>query len=147
MSVGETRAGGCVALEGCGLLILGRPGAGKSQLALEMIALGATLVADDVLRLRRAGDAVIASAPPAGFGLIEARGLGLLRLPAARAARVALAVDLDSPEAERLPPSRAIRLLGVRIPLVLGRGGIPAAALAAALRAGGPVDPDAPREV
>lgn len=131
----------CVAAGGRGLLILGRPGAGKSTLALELAALGAALVADDRVALRRDGDALIASAPPRLRGLIEARGVGVLRLPHAADTALTLALDLDATEDARIPPRRSMGLLGVAIPLLLGR---PAgAALIAALRYGPPLDPEA----
>jgi HPr kinase/phosphorylase len=131
----------CVAAAGRGLLILGRPGAGKSTMALGLVALGAALVADDRVSLRREGDGVLASAPPRLRGLIEARGVGVLRLPHAAEAPLALALDLDATETARIPPRRSMGLLGVSIPLLLG---CPAsAALIAALRHGPPVDPEA----
>lgn len=111
----------CVAVEGQGLLILGPSGAGKSRLALQMMALGAALVADDQVVLTREGKALVATAPPNISGLIEARGVGLLRATPAGPTPVALAVDLAQPEPDRLPPSRHLELFGCRIPLVLGR--------------------------
>ncbi len=112
----------CVALAGRGLLILGPSGAGKSALALELMAFGCALVADDRVDLRREGDRLVASAPPALSGLIEARRVGLLRADALAAAPLALAVDLAQPEAERLPHPRQIELLGCHLDLVLGAG-------------------------
>jgi HPr kinase/phosphorylase len=131
----------CVACDGRGLLILGAPGAGKSRLALELVALGAALVADDRVRLRRDGERLAASAPPRLAGLVEARGVGLLRLPFAPSATLAVAVDLDRAETERLPPRRSTAFLGATIPLILA--GPSAAALIAALRHGPPLDPEA----
>lgn len=134
----------CVALEGRGLLILGRSGAGKSALALDLIALGATLVADDQVALRRDGAALTAAAPPQVQGLIEARGLGLLRAPFLPQAAVAMALDLDDPPQGRLPPLRRLTLLGASIPLLSSPNPPRAAAILAALRWGPPLDPDAP---
>ena len=68
----------CVALDGRGVLILGRSGAGKSSLALELMALGARLVADDRTVLHADDGAPVASCPPAILGKIEARGVGIL---------------------------------------------------------------------
>ncbi len=90
-------AGTCVARDGDGVLLLGPPGAGKSDLALRLLARGFALVADD--RVEVAGGC--ARAPAALAGLLEVRGLGILRLPHAEA-RLALAVELRD-EAERLP--------------------------------------------
>lgn len=118
-----------VAVQGRGCLITGASAAGKSTLSLEMIALGAELVADDRVDLRRAGGAVILSAPPAIAGMIEARGVGILRLPARRDAPLALIVDLDEAERARLPEARRRELLGISCALVHGRGRAGLAAL------------------
>lgn len=125
------------------LLILGAPGAGKSSLAIGMIALGAELVADDQVRLWREGDLVLASPPAALAGLVEARGVGLLRLPW-REAAVAMALDLDMAPAGRLPPRRTRLLLGATVPLMVRPERVCAAATLLALRHGPPLDPDAP---
>jgi len=115
-------------------LILGRSGAGKSSLALEMIAGGARLVADDRTRVRAGPGGLVASAPAAIAGLIEARGVGLIPLPPLAEAPVAVVVDLSRPEPERLPPLRLVPVLGVALPLILRPS---AAALHALLLAGG----------
>ncbi len=110
-----------VAIAGRGVLILGTSGAGKSALALALIGRGAALVADDRVRLVRRGRALIAEAPAAIAGLIEARGVGLLRLPAVPEAPLVLAVDLDRPPAARMPQAVTIAYLGVEIELISGR--------------------------
>lgn len=109
-----------VAIAGAGVLILGPSGAGKSALALQMMALGARLVADDRTCLTATPDGVLAAAPPALAGLIEARGLGILRAPAQAEAWLALAVDLGQAETERLPPRRSLLIKGHPIDLVFG---------------------------
>lgn len=105
---------------GRGVLILGPSGSGKSSLALQMIALGARLVADDRTVVTGDGDAVLMSCPPTIRGVIEARGVGLLRVDAVRRAYLHLAVDLGTPEEDRLPPWREIVILGRRVRLVRG---------------------------
>jgi HPr kinase/phosphorylase len=112
----------CVACAGRAALIRGAAGRGKSGLALRLIALGAELVADDRTRLWRAGEQVMADAPGTIRGRIEARGMGLLRLPAAGPRALALVVDLDRDEGDRLPPLRETRLNGAALPLVHGSG-------------------------
>ena len=109
----------CVAWQGRGVLILGRSGAGKSALALQLMAYGADLVADDRTELHAEGDVLTARPPAAIAGLIEARGLGLLRTPFVPQAEIALVVDLDQTESDRLPPERQISLLGISRPLAL----------------------------
>ncbi|GAA0299527.1 HPr kinase/phosphorylase [Rhodovulum strictum] len=108
----------CVAAGGGAVLILGRSGAGKSALALQLMALGARLVADDRTILTATPDALIATAPEPIRGLIEARFVGLLRADPLAAAPVALAVDLDRDETERLPPRRETRFLERPVPLL-----------------------------
>jgi serine kinase of HPr protein (carbohydrate metabolism regulator) len=108
----------CVAVDGVGVLIRGAPGSGKSDLALRLIDAGATLVADDYCELAavEAGP-VTATAPAAIAGRIEMRGFGLLRLPHAAAAEIALVVDLSrSEEIERLPDRSTTRLEGRDVP-------------------------------
>lgn len=111
-----------VALRGRAILILGAAGAGKSGLALALMAQGARLVADDrvVLRVDGAGR-LLASAPPAIAGLIEARGVGILRVEVVPEAEVILAVDLDRAPETRMPQSETITYLGTRVRLISGR--------------------------
>ena len=107
----------CIALPEGGVLLRGESGAGKSDLALRLIDGGARLVADDRTDLVREGDRLIARAPTTIAGLIEARGVGILRLPPARLASevtVVLIVDLvDAADVERLPDATREELLGV----------------------------------
>lgn len=110
----------CVAIDGRGLLILGPSGSGKSSLALQMIGLGAVLVADDQVEVTSADDALVASGPPALAGVIEARGVGLLRADAVASVPLHLAVDLGQPASPRLPERHGIVLLEKRIELVKG---------------------------
>ncbi len=108
-----------VAVDGRGLLIMGASGTGKSSLALAMIGLGAQLVSDDQTVLERVGDGVVLDCPvPDLRGVIEARGMGLLHAPIAKQVALALVVDLDTVETQRLPPTRMIEMLGCVFPLV-----------------------------
>lgn len=112
----------CVAYRDGGLLILGASGAGKSSLALEMMAFGATLVADDQVCIRSDAGRITADCPASIRGRIEARGVGILAAPAHGPVRLTLAVDLDRPEPDRLPACHKLVLLGTALPLVLGQG-------------------------
>ncbi|MBK1695867.1 HPr kinase/phosphorylase [Rhodovibrio salinarum] len=101
----------CAVLDHQAVLLRGPSGAGKSDLLLRLIVeAGAGLLADDQVRLRGDGAAVMASAPEAILGAMEVRGLGLVRLPPAPPTPVVLLVDLtDRPQ--RLPePPREILL-------------------------------------
>jgi len=114
----RTEHASCVAAAGRAVLIRGAAGTGKSGLALQLVALGAGLVADDRTRLRREGPAVLADAPDSIRGLIEARGLGILRVPAIGPQPLALVVDLDRESDARLPPPMQTDIMGVPVPLL-----------------------------
>ncbi len=111
-----------VAVGGRGIVILGPSGSGKSGLALELMAQGAALVADDRTVVQAAGanpaPVLVASCPPALSGLIEARGVGILRSDPHPPCPVALVVDLGQVETARLPEPRTIVLLDVTLPLL-----------------------------
>lgn len=104
--------------EQAGVLITGKPGAGKSELALELMAMGAALVADDQTRLERRDTHIRLSCPAQLHGLIEMRGIGLLRAEPVASARLVLMVDLDTPENARMPEPRWHEIDGTRIPLL-----------------------------
>lgn len=111
-----------VSMEGRGLLVLGKSGAGKSSLALRLMALGARLVSDDRVILEARADGVLTAAAPGQIaGLIEARGVGLVRVDPVSSARIVLAVDLDTRPEARLPQDRFITIMGCELELICGR--------------------------
>ncbi|MEO1328728.1 MAG: RNase adapter RapZ [Pseudomonadota bacterium] len=133
----------CVAIRGAGVLILGAPGVGKSRLALQLMALGGGLVADDVVRLSSDGGGVWAEAAPAGAGLIEARGVGVLRTEAVGPVRLAWVLELGGPPSERLPSAESVLLCGVELPLFrMGEGLDPVPAIAALANGAVRIDPE-----
>lgn len=103
-----------------GVLLRGPSGAGKSDLAIRLIDAGARLVADDRTELTAEAGKVVARPPKALAGLVEARGVGIVRVPADKllaAAPVALIVDLvPSEEIDRLPEPQSETLLGIDVP-------------------------------
>jgi HPr kinase/phosphorylase len=108
-----------VAIGGCAMLLRGPSGSGKSDLALRLIDAGARLVADDRSEVWRDGKVLLVRSPAAIAGLIEVRGVGILRLVPLRATRLSLLVDLVAPETvERLPDRKSEAILGVSLPLV-----------------------------
>jgi HPr kinase/phosphorylase len=108
-----------IAIEGDAVLLRGPPGAGKSDLALRLIEGGARLLADDQTLLRRVGNHVLVRAPAAIAGLIEVRGVGVVRVDSLDEAPLALVVDLvPSAQVERIPDNRFEVVLGLTIPLM-----------------------------
>ncbi len=94
--------GSCASRTGDAVLLLGPPGAGKSDLLLRLLARGFDLVADDRVEIADG----MAHAVPELAGLLEVRGLGIVRLPHVPAARLALVVELAG-AMRRLPaPAR-----------------------------------------
>ncbi|MFD1788677.1 HPr kinase/phosphorylase [Sphingomonas floccifaciens] len=114
----ETIHASCVAIDGRGVLIEGRSGAGKSDLTLRLIDRGAALVSDDYTTLRQESGALIARAPDALAGKIEVRGIGILDLPHVSDIPVALLVAIaDQPP--RMPErGQRRRVAGVDLPAV-----------------------------
>jgi len=120
----ETVHATCIAIGGAGkpwraVLLAGRSGAGKSDLALRLIDRGARLVSDDYTLVRRTQGGLVASAPATISGKMEVRGLGVIDLPSLAEAPVSLLVSLDDPVA-RMPeeelPRR--RIAGIDLPLI-----------------------------
>ena len=99
-----------------GVLIEGPSGAGKSDLALRALDEGFRLVADDRASLWVSQGGLFGRAPDALSGLLEIRGLQVVRVPALALAEVALVARCGVPE--RIPEPRFAEILGVRIPLV-----------------------------
>jgi HPr kinase/phosphorylase len=105
-----------VAIDGEAILLRGPSGSGKSDLALRLIDGGARLVADDQTLLRRIGDRVLASAPPEIAGLLEVRGVGIVKVETIDPAPLALIVDLIlSGDIERLPEPRVETIFGLSV--------------------------------
>jgi HPr kinase/phosphorylase len=109
-----------VAIGDAGVMVLGPAGSGKSALALQLMAHGAELVADDQTCLAVTKAGIVASAPASLRGLIEARFVGILTAPVRASVILHLVVDLGQAETMRLPPRRTIRVHGRVIDLVFG---------------------------
>jgi len=105
-----------------GLLFLGPSGSGKSGAAFACLSearqLGwnAALIADDRTILTQQGGQLIASCPDTIRGQIEARCVGILCATPAEPTAVALIVNLDHVERERLPRARQEVIMGQSLP-------------------------------
>jgi HPr kinase/phosphorylase len=119
------------------VLIRGPSGSGKSRLAFDLLLAGRAghiaptgLVGDDRVHIWPHEKALMVRPAPALAGLLEVRGLGIRRCDFIPEAPVGLVVDLDAPDAERLPPPEAlqVRIKGIsipRIPVQRGFSGLP----------------------
>lgn len=106
------------------VLIRGPSAAGKSRLAFALIEAArvgsvrfARLVGDDRVHVEAGGGRLLVRPAPALAGLIEVRGVGILRLPYEPCAVVGLVVDLAAADAERSPPpeKRVIAVAGIKL--------------------------------
>jgi HPr kinase/phosphorylase len=107
------------------VLIRGPSGCGKSRLALDLIEAArrgalvfARLVADDRVHLAVAGARLLVRPAEPLAGLIEVRGVGLLRMPYEPCAVVGSVIDLAAADAERLPDAaqRTAKIDGIELP-------------------------------
>jgi serine kinase of HPr protein (carbohydrate metabolism regulator) len=105
------------------VLIEGRTGNGKSDLALRLIDRGAQLVSDDYVLLTRSDGKLLAAAPVNIAGKIEVRGVGIIDMPHVTDMPVALLITLLE-LVPRLPePGSKRRIAGIDVP-VLGLSGL-----------------------
>jgi serine kinase of HPr protein (carbohydrate metabolism regulator) len=126
--VRELVHGTCVALGEHAVLLRGKPGSGKSDLALRFMALPPEgklkplLVADDQVVIEKDGSGILrASPPPTIAGKIEVRGLGIVEVPYLPEARLSLVCDLvEAEEVPRMPPElpEEVVIAGVAVPVL-----------------------------
>ncbi len=107
-----------VAKGGRAVVIAGRSGSGKSDLALRLFDRGFILVSDDQTMVRKEAGRLFASAPANIKGKLEVRGIGIVEVQTADDLRVCLIVEL-SEAIERMPQAGLTRMiLGIDTPLV-----------------------------
>src|SRR5262249_43143585 len=102
----------CASRRGAGVLLVGPPGSGKSDLLLRLLARGFDLVSDDRTEIEDG----IARAASSLAGLLEVRGLGGVRLPHVGSTRLALVAQMGQPS-KRMPSPTRDEDLG--LPLVM----------------------------
>lgn len=107
----------CVAIGAAGVLLLGPSGSGKSDIALQLMDDGAALVADDRTILFAEGGALHARAPATIRGLIEIRGVGIVKMRSRARVKLVLAVRLGR-EKTRLPRAAFYRALNAEVPQI-----------------------------
>ncbi len=112
--------GTSILVAGAGVLLRGPSGSGKSDLAFRMIeASQAILVADDQTDLRPVDGQLHAACPSKLAGLIEVRGIGILRRPHRTEVTIGLVIDLvPHDEVPRLPDAPTTSLEGITLPHV-----------------------------
>lgn len=72
---------GCMMdMRGVGVMIMGKSGSGKSETAIGLLERGASLVADDMVRVKYVGGDLVASSPALSRGYMEIRGIGIINV-------------------------------------------------------------------
>lgn len=111
----------CVSVNKAGVLLLGKSGVGKSDLALRLIMnKGAVLVADDRTDVFVKNGKIFAAAPENIKGLLEVRGVGIVKMPTIESVEIKLAVELLTSlnDVERLPDSKEYQIMNNNIPMI-----------------------------
>jgi serine kinase of HPr protein (carbohydrate metabolism regulator) len=113
-----------IALGAFGVLIEGPSGSGKTSLALAAIehmrgkGLFASLVADDQCLIETANNRVIASCPPQLTGLVEMRGLGIVKHPNITSTVIDIVIRMvEHNQIERMPEAETTTIAGLHLPV------------------------------
>ena len=107
-----------VAIDGKGVLLCGKSGMGKSDLAFRLIEnKSAQLVADDIVDLFISEDVLYGKAPDKLKGFLEVRGVGIYSYKYLDKIQISLIVNLvdDISMVERLPFETKRTLLGIDV--------------------------------
>tara|TARA_Y100000589_G_scaffold216673_1_gene204366 strand:- start:138 stop:563 length:426 start_codon:yes stop_codon:yes gene_type:complete len=107
-----------VVIEDFGVLIKGKPGSGKSDLALRLIDSGATLISDDLTICKKIGDYLYLYPHSNTKGLLEVREIGIMTVPYVDNIKLTLVVELVEKEFERIPGMMNCSLLGIKFPKI-----------------------------
>lgn len=101
-----------VEIAGKGVLLCGKSGVGKSDLAFRLIENHkAVLVADDMVLVTPQNNELYGEAPENLKGLLEVRGVGIAKYPYFEKCKIDLVVDLleNDDKTERLPELLKVR--------------------------------------
>jgi len=104
-----------VVIEDAGVMIIGKSGSGKSDLALRLIDSGATLISDDITICETIGKSIFLFSPNETKGLLEVREIGIMTVPYIENIKLTLLVELDEEESCRFPKKNFTKLMNIKI--------------------------------
>ena len=107
-----------VDINGQGVVILGKSGSGKSNLAIKLISMGAKLISDDQTHFKFKENKIIISKPETTPNFIEARGIGLIKVPFVVSSKLFCFVKITNLELNRLPNAKNKHCYGKKIKLM-----------------------------
>ena len=110
--------GTAIALEDKGVLLIGPSGSGKSDLALRLIDSGATLISDDQIICERRNDEIFLFPHKKINGLIEVRGVGIIKVPYIENVKLKMIVQLINKQPERIPVKEEKNFLNLKIKFI-----------------------------
>ncbi len=106
-------AASCVNFQNVGILIVGNSGSGKSSLVLSLIEKGATLISDDRTDIYIKNNQLTAKAPDLLKGLLEVRGIGIVKgLPTLQETPIQAVIHLTDEKPERFLLSHHEKIAG-----------------------------------
>lgn len=108
-----------------GVLITGESGSGKSRCCLDLLGAGARLVADDLVKIKKADGKLFGKSPSRIRNMIEIRGAGLCDVQAlfgnralADTAVIDIALEISGPGSGfDSVPGAAMEIMDVKVPL------------------------------
>lgn len=104
-----------VAIAGAGVMICGKSGSGKSDLALRLIDRGAILISDDYVDIRRSNGNLLLNPPANLAGKLEVRSLGILGCEHVSGVPLKMVINLKE-NPDRFPLDKQVMiLLGINI--------------------------------
>ncbi|MDG1438857.1 MAG: HPr kinase/phosphatase C-terminal domain-containing protein [Emcibacteraceae bacterium] len=108
----------CVEYFSKGILIIGSSGAGKSDLSLRLMDASGKLVSDDYVNVEAKNGKLIGSVVPNIEGMIEVRGVGLMKVGYIKKHPIDMVLDLcEFENIDRLPEKEFFEQDGITIPL------------------------------
>jgi HPr kinase/phosphorylase len=108
-------------VSGRAVMIIGKSGAGKTALMLEMMALGAEFIGDDQVFVEIGEDITIHPHSNAK-GRLEMRGVGIFETKSRAQAKLELVVNLDQEPSTRLPQKQHFEIGDSLLPKIDGKG-------------------------